>query len=405
MGKSLLGASALRGHFDAAKPARGGSHMIDNTSLLIGIAFSGASLVVALVIGWLNSRAETYLIHGAAGIGLIVASVAALSLRNGVYEVPYQLVTFAVMLSGFAFVLSGSRLFNKKTSGPTLPLAIATIVATSAALMVGLTGLGTMLLNAFIALFLLMCGLEFWRGRREARLAMVANATLYTLVSASFMSCALVLLVDGAWVLAGPPNNWAEYINSILALVGLTGIGAITLTLHHARAARRHHLEANTDALTGVLNRRALFQRFTDDDVITGLAVIMFDLDHFKQINDRHGHAHGDKVLQQFADVLRNELRHSDIIARIGGEEFCAILPGRDWDAGRAAAEHIREAFAALQLPIGEAGEIATVSAGMAIGGVDEPFSSVLSRADAALYKAKEAGRNQVHVAPLRLVA
>ncbi|MCP8883799.1 GGDEF domain-containing protein [Devosia sp. XJ19-1] len=379
--------------------------MIDNTSLLIGIAFSGASLVLALVIGWLNSRAETYLIHGAAGIGLIVAAVAALSLRNGTYSVPYQLVTFAVMLAGFAFVLSGSRLFNKKQSGPSLLLALATIAATSAALLVGLTGLGTMLLNASVALFLLLCGLEFWRSRREGRLAMIANAALYMLVSASFMSCALVLLVDGAWVLDGPPNNLAEYINSILALVGLTGIGAITLTLHHARAARRHHLEANTDALTGVLNRRALFQRFRDDDVITGLAVIMFDLDHFKQINDRHGHAHGDKVLQQFADVLRSGLRHSDIIARLGGEEFCAILPGRDWETARAAAERVRKAFAELQLPIGEVAEIATVSAGMATGGINEPFSSVLSRADAALYKAKEAGRNQVHAAPIRLVA
>ena len=82
-----------------------------------------------------------------------------------------------------------------------------------------------------------------------------------------------------------------------------------------------------------MLNRRALFQRFGEDDVIAGLAVIMFDLDYFKQINDSQGHAQGDLVLQQFADVLRRELRHSDVIARLGGEEFCAILPGRDRDA------------------------------------------------------------------------
>ena len=110
-------------------------------------------------------------------------------------------------------------------------------------------------------------------------------------------------------------------------------------------------------------------------------------------------------MLQGFADVLRRELRQDDTVARLGGEEFCAILPGRDRETARALADHIRRAFAALQLSIGDNGEVATVSAGMATGGVEETFSSVLSRADSALYKAKEAGRNQVHVAPFRLVA
>jgi diguanylate cyclase (GGDEF)-like protein len=110
-------------------------------------------------------------------------------------------------------------------------------------------------------------------------------------------------------------------------------------------------------------------------------------------------------VLQRFAQVLRLQLRPTDTIARLGGEEFCAILPDRDWETARAIAERIRRSFAELNLPIGDDGEIATVSAGMATGGLEEPFSSVLRRADAALYKAKESGRNQVHVAPFRLVA
>ena len=379
--------------------------MIDNATLLIGIAFSGASLMIALVIGWMNARSETYLVHGAAGIALIVLALTGLGLRNGRYDLLNQLIPFTVMLAGFAFVLSGSRLFNQRAPGPALVPAVASIVATAIPLLLGLSGVGTIMLNAGGALFMALCGLEFWRGRREARLAMIANATLYGLMSLSFLACSVVLVAQGAWVLDGPPDNWAEDVNSILALVGLTGIGAITLTLHHARAARRHLMEANTDSLTGVLNRRALFQRFGEDQPVTGLAVVMFDLDHFKQINDRRGHAHGDLVLQRFADVLRAELRPGDTIARLGGEEFCAILPGRDRETARALADHIRRAFAALQLSIGDNGEVATVSAGMATGGVEENFSSVLSRADSALYKAKEAGRNQVHVAPFRLVA
>ncbi len=379
--------------------------MIDNASLLIGIAFSGASLVLALLIGWMNARTETYLIHGALGIGLIVMALTALGLRNGSYALANQLIPFSVMLAGFAFILSGSRLFNGRSPQQALWVAMAAIPLTALPLILGLSGTGTIMLNLSAAVFMLLCGWEYWRSRAELRMAMLANATLYSLVSASFLACAVVLLVQREWVIDGPPDNLAEDINSILSLVGLTGIGAITLTMHHARAARRHHLEANTDALTGVLNRRALFQRFGEDDPATGLAVIMFDLDYFKQINDSQGHAQGDLVLQQFADVLRRELRDSDVIARLGGEEFCAILPGRDRDAARSLAERVRQAFARLQVPIDDQGQVATVSAGMATGGVQETFSSVLSRADAALYKAKEAGRNRVHVAPFRLVA
>ncbi|MBB4051768.1 diguanylate cyclase (GGDEF)-like protein [Devosia subaequoris] len=379
--------------------------MIDNASLLIGIAFSGAALVLALVIGWLNSRAETYLIHGATGIGLIVLAMVALGLRGDSYTLLTQLIPFPVMLAGLAYVYSGSRLFNYKPVRPALWIGSAAIILTFIPLALGLTGVGTLMLNLNAGVILALCGLECWRGRADVRLAMVANAIIYGLVAASFLACAIMLLVEGQWILDGPPDNLAEDINSIMSLVGLTGIGAITLTLHHARAARRHRMEANTDALTGVLNRRALFQAFSDNTPTTGLAVIMFDLDCFKQINDHLGHAHGDMVLVRFADVLRSELRHSDIIARIGGEEFCAILPGGDRDMAGHAAERVRRAFDDLALPGGSETETATVSAGLAAAGEGETFSSVLSRADTALYGAKEAGRNRVHIAPFRLVA
>ncbi|GAB5428651.1 MAG: GGDEF domain-containing protein [Devosia indica] len=379
--------------------------MIDNATLLIGIAFSGAALVLALVIGWLNSRAETYLIHGATGIGLVVLALGALGLRGDTYSMLSLLIPFPTLLAGIAYVYSGSRLFNHKPARPALFVGAAAIIATAIPLLLGLSGLGTLMLNLCAAIILALCGVEFWRGREDARTAMAANAIIYGLVAASFLACAIVLLVEGQWVLDAPPDNLAEDINSIMSLVGLTGIGAITLTLHHARAARRHRMEANTDALTGVLNRRALFRRFSEEAPATGLAVIMFDLDHFKQINDHLGHAHGDMVLMRFADILRDELRHSDIIARLGGEEFCAILPGRDRDSAGQVAERIRRAFDDLALPIGSEKKTATVSAGLATAGKDETFSSVLSRADAALYKAKQAGRNQVHIAPFRLVA
>lgn len=381
--------------------------MLDNASLMIVIAFSSASLTVALLIGWLHARQQTYLVYGAVGIGLVVFAMLAMGIRDGRYDLVFQVVPFSMLLAGFALVYAGSRLFRdaKANLRPALLVGGVSVAATVAAFLLGYSGIGTILLNVGSALLMFLCGLEYWRGRDDAPVPMVTNAALYTLASLSFMACAAVLAVEGKWILSAPPQNWAEDVNSILSLVGLTGIGAITLTLHHARAARLHRDEAYTDPLTGVLNRRALFGRIRETDSVSGLAVLMFDLDHFKQINDRLGHAQGDVVLQHFADVLNSQLRTADIIARIGGEEFCVILPGLDREAARRAAEQIRLGFAALQIPIGDNGEIATVSAGLATGGTGETFSSVLRRADDALYKAKRAGRNQVQLAALRLVA
>jgi len=318
-----------------------------------------------------------------------------------------QLVPFVLLLIGFALIYAGSRIFRDEAAStiPALVIGMVAVMTTAVPIIVGLSGIGTIMLNIGSAVLMLLCGREYWRSRKEARGALIVNAVLYTLTAISFACCALVLLLEGRWVLDGPPNNWAEDFNSIMSLVGLTGIGAITLTLHHARNARHHRMEAHTDALTGVLNRRALFDIYPEGHIATGLAVLMFDLDHFKQINDRLGHAAGDHVLQQFADVMREELRAADTIARLGGEEFCVIMRDMDGERAKAIAERIRTRFAGLNLSRGQDGQVATVSAGLAVGGQDEPFSSVLSRADAALYKAKSAGRNQVHIAALRLVA
>lgn len=381
--------------------------LLDNASLLIAIAFSGTALMLALFIGWLNARQEPYLAHGAVGICLVVAGLSGLGLRNGRYDLANQVIPFALLLLGFTFIYTCTMLFRNRSAALKGAFALGVVVTaiTIAPMFFGFSGIGTILLNLSAAALMMACGYEFWKSRAESPLPMLANAVLYGLTAASFLACAILLLRDQSWILTAPPDNWAERFNSLMCLVGITGIGAITLTQHYARTTRHHRDEANTDPLTGVLNRRALFERFPEAVEVPGLAVLMLDLDHFKQINDRLGHARGDAVLQGFAQELRNQLRTEDVIARIGGEEFCVVLPGLDVAEARAAAERIRAGFAGLAITIGSNGTNATVSAGVATGGENEPFSSVLSRADAALYKAKNDGRNQVHVAPIRLVA
>jgi diguanylate cyclase (GGDEF)-like protein len=130
----------------------------------------------------------------------------------------------------------------------------------------------------------------------------------------------------------------------------------------------------------------------------------MFDLDHFKKVNDTYGHAAGDKMLQAFARVLRHNLRPTDFIARYGGEEFIAILPDTSLDTAVKVAERVRQAWAQTQIPLDESGKIlsGTVSIGVAPLEPDAPLDESLSRVDEAMYRAKREGRNQVALPPLQ---
>lgn len=381
--------------------------MIDNATLMIAIAFSSGALMLTLLLGWLNSRRESYLISWAAGMGLVVAALSMLGLRGDSYGASVILVPFAALLSGLALIHVGTRQFRLGVAHPlsSALLWIATISATTLPLMFGLTGLSTIMLNIGCALYMVLSGYQYWAGRNEARLPLVSGAVLFVLTGLSFLACAIQLLIDGRMVLTAPPSNWAEELNSIMAIVGLTGIGALSLTLNQSRAARRHRLDAQTDALSGLMNRRALFGRFETSELRPGTAVLMFDIDHFKQINDRQGHAAGDAVIQHFADVLRRNMRPGDVVARIGGEEFCAILDPMSADSAKSVAERIRTDFESSPARLLAEVIPATVSVGVAIGGADEAFSSILSRADAALYKAKDSGRNRVTSASFRLIA
>lgn len=155
---------------------------------------------------------------------------------------------------------------------------------------------------------------------------------------------------------------------------------------------------ADTDALTGVLNRRSFFQQ-AGTFLRTGqpLAVLLLDVDHFKLVNDRHGHAFGDAVLVEIATRCRAALRSADILARLGGEEFAVLLPGQDEARAAAVAERLRQAMANTAVGGPQDGQAVTVSIGGACAATGEvPLEELLLRADRALYAAKRAGRNCV---------
>lgn len=167
-------------------------------------------------------------------------------------------------------------------------------------------------------------------------------------------------------------------------------------------ANRELDRQAHTDALTGLLNRRGLDDQFEFALALASrnvrpLSLICIDIDNFKRINDEHGHAAGDAVLQRLASLLAEHLRASDVVARVGGEEFVVLLPDTDTAGAKAVAEALLVVAAALEHP--EVGNV-TLSAGVAsLHGAHEKRIELLARGDAALYKAKQTGRNRVCLA------
>jgi len=160
--------------------------------------------------------------------------------------------------------------------------------------------------------------------------------------------------------------------------------------------------ESTQDPLTGLINRRVLMKRLESEIERLGkekqsFCILMFDLDRFKRINDNYGHLTGDKVLKTTANILQKGLREHDIIARFGGEEFVAVLPGCKSHEAIAVAERIRASCHATQVtaPNGDGIQLST-SVGVTEYEPGEAIETTLNRVDESLYKAKELGRNRV---------
>ena len=171
-------------------------------------------------------------------------------------------------------------------------------------------------------------------------------------------------------------------------------------TLELEAANRALDLQARTDALTGLLNRRGFESQMAFALALARrssrpLSLIAVDVDHFKRVNDTYGHEAGDEVLRRMARTLESRLRSSDVVARLGGEEFVALLPDTDLAGAQAIAQVLVTTMAAQQDPV--VGTI-TVSVGVASMRGQDSGANILRRADMALYEAKGQGRNRVCV-------
>jgi diguanylate cyclase (GGDEF)-like protein len=238
-------------------------------------------------------------------------------------------------------------------------------------------------LTALIPAFLL----SYYRGLQGVAIALAGGMAVITATQISIVT----------FDIAQP--NWRLLAAIVVAYLAVSvGIAALSELLRRERAAAE--LLALVDRLTGLPNRRhvedVLEREFAAAERGRGLAVVLFDLDHFKRVNDRHGHAAGDKTLQEFAAVLEANTRRENLSGRFGGEEFIAVLRDVDVDAALVFAQRVVDALRERPLPWGSQ----TVSAGVAHyqRGMGS-YEVLVGEADRALYQAKNGGRDRVCVA------
>jgi diguanylate cyclase (GGDEF)-like protein len=183
----------------------------------------------------------------------------------------------------------------------------------------------------------------------------------------------------------------------LVTSVLIISITAIAYVLSAAEVEQRG--EAVLDHLTGLLNRTSLHRRFVElaeQAALTGepISLILLDIDHFKAINDEHGHARGDAVLREVAYEVRTQLRSFELAYRLGGEEFLVLLPGSTLEVSAEIAERLRSTLVRAR----PARLAVTASFGVAVAVGAAPFDELFAHADTSLYRAKAGGRNRVEV-------
>jgi diguanylate cyclase (GGDEF)-like protein len=249
--------------------------------------------------------------------------------------------------------------------------------------------------SIIVACYTFMIAAELSRERRKSVMRRWPALFVPMLHGAIFLF-PVALASLGADTLA---TGWTA-VFAIQVVLYVVGAAFIVLVLAKDRSVSRYKAAAESDPLTGLLNRRGFFDATAammakNAPRQAPVSVLAFDLDKFKSINDTYGHKTGDAVLTLFAKTARKTMRGDDILGRIGGEEFLAVISGTLAEAG-IAAERVRAAFQAAALAPDSRGIPATVSIGAVSGAPNASIDVMIERADAMLYRAKENGRNRV---------
>ncbi len=380
-----------------------GTHLsLDISTLYLVATLAAALLGAMLLFFWRHEKIAALGWWGAAYI-LGAASVALWTVGGPELGWELSLAVNAVGFIACGLVWDAARAFHGRPAswigviaGPALWIAAVVLLDPIDPKLQMMIGAG------IVAVYAALTAAELWRERRKSLRAR------WPAIAVPVMHGAVLMLpiIMGDMFRPGNANNIGQiWVAAFAAELVLYAIGTVFIIfmLVSERTVSVHKTAASVDPLTGLLNRRGFSEatsRMIEREAKAGrpVTVMIFDIDHFKSVNDRFGHAAGDDVLQVFANVAVASLRITDLVGRVGGEEFAALLPCSIEEA-LLAAERVREAFEASGVAIDEAPLETTVSIGVAGGPASTELEVLMASADTALYQAKRAGRNRVEAA------
>jgi diguanylate cyclase (GGDEF)-like protein len=373
---------------------------LDVTTLFIVATCVTALLGVFLLFAWSQDRIRALAWWGAA---YLMGGFAAALWIVDPQAIPFmpQAVPSALLLLACGMIWNAARLFHGRrilwvamSFGALgwMMLSVWPLFAASGANRVILASL-------VVSAYTFLTAAELWRERRKALInrwpalfvpALHGAVFLFPIPIASMSPESGVVTLAAGWL----------SVFVLETLLYAVGAAFIVLILTKERTLRMHKTAALTDPLTGLYNRRGLIEAARELGAAPArrtkpVTVLAFDLDLFKSINDRYGHAVGDDVIKLFAAVASSNMRVTDFVARMGGEEFAAIFSG-SLDEGILVAERVRIAFENAAHTVSGRYVGATVSVGVAAHPAPSNIDALLARADEALYAAKAAGRNRV---------
>jgi len=374
--------------------------MLDISTLSFVAICIAALLGLFLIFSWLQEREVRALAWWGTAYLIGGSSIALWTVPSPMLKLPAFLPGTLIFVA-CGMVWNGVRLFHGRR---VLPIAIfAGALAWLTLCQIPAVAIDANLRIAIgaviIAAYTFSTAIELWRERRKSLCSRTAAVVVPMLHAVIFLSPVAM----HTWLPPHAAQNWIDVfiLEALVYAIGAAFIVLLMVKDHHVHIQRH---AASTDPLTGLLNRRAFLEgarslcalRRKERNPVT---LLMFDLDHFKSINDTFGHAVGDDVLRLFASTVKSCMRADDIVGRLGGEEFAAIVPA-DLAATSRIAERIRASFEVTGAVVNGHPIGGTVSIGAAFSPkADSEVETFLARADAALYRAKHDGRNRLRTA------
>jgi diguanylate cyclase (GGDEF)-like protein len=378
--------------------------LLDLPTLFLVSTCVTALLGLFLFVLWLQDRSVRALGYWASAYLIGGFAVALWIVSPDVLPAAGTDLASALLFTCCGLIWCGARKFHGREAsvGGAIAGAVVWLVATRMPELMQFDNARVVISSLIITAYAVLTAIELRRERRKPKSGPAARARALMIPVLHGVIFLSPILTTTLFTSAAPiAANGFFPLFALLTLLYVVGTAFIVVVMAKEHSALVHKTAAMTDHLTGLFNRRGFFEaaeKLVASQRKSGqpVTIMMFDLDHFKSINDRFGHEVGDEALQAFAATASTNMRLHDIVGRLGGEEFAAILPGGS-DTALMVAERVRSAFETRGVEISGHAMNATVSIGISESLAEvAQISTMLARADRALYAAKASGRNRV---------